>query len=144
MSDLSEIELLAIFIFYDISTGIQSSLSFSKEFKHCNIITYDGYNWVLLEFDKTGFITRVINAKSASSLLRGLRVMKNVISLISIAISNRKAIAWKPLWVRSCNEMCRYASGIDVGFTFNPIHLYYKLLKYNSKRNYKILTHWRR
>ncbi|MDQ8039629.1 MAG: hypothetical protein REH83_04410 [Rickettsiella sp.] len=40
--------------------------------------------------------------------------------------------------------MCRYFSGVDVGWTFNPKHLYKELLKYKDQRNYELLAHWRR
>ena len=63
--------------------------------------------------------------------------------MIVIDIEEKAEIAWKPFIVRSCNEIDRYISGVDVGFTFNPKHLYNKLLKYDDS-NYQILYEWRR
>src|SRR5580658_7486214 len=123
----TQLDLIAVFIFYNISSGIQARLSFSSEIKHCNIITYDGSDWIMVEFDRTGLLTRRIHCTNGESLLRHLSVVKEVTAVISVNVWERAQTAWKPWWVRSCNEICRYASGVDIGFTFNPIHLYKKL-----------------
>ncbi len=136
--------MIAVFIFYKIANGIQSKLAFSKEFKHCNIITYDGDDWIMLDFDLTGLLTRKIYCKDGEQLIRSLRVIKDVTATITISLDERVKIGWKPFWVRSCNEICRYTGGADIGWTFNPVHLYRKLLKYNGKRNYEVLSAWRR
>jgi hypothetical protein len=136
--------MIALFLFYNHSTGIQAKLAFSKEFRHCNIITFDGEAWVNVEFDSCGLITRVLNVPSGNSLIRGLKSIKMLTAMVVVDIANRKKVCWKPFWVRSCNEIDRYASGIDVGLTLNPRHLYNKLLRYNGKRNYEIIHAWRR
>lgn len=136
--------LIAIFVFYKIANGIQAALAFSDEFKHCNVITYDGQDWIMIDFDRTGIITRKIYCLNGEQLVRNLRILKDISAIVTISINARKKVSWKPWWVRSCNEISRYASGIDVGFTFNPIHLYSKLLKYRRKRNYEVLSAWRR
>jgi hypothetical protein len=135
--------LICIFCFYNVSTGIQAQLAFSKVFRHCNIITFDGDNWLALEFDLQGFHSRRINVYSSSSLLRGLKFISSLQALIAVDIEEKAEICWKPFIVRSCNEIDRYISGVDVGFTFNPKHLYNKLIK-NSGSNYQILYEWRR
>lgn len=136
--------MIAIFIFYDIATGVQAKLAFSKEFRHSNIITYDGSDWIMLDFDRTGLLTRKIECRDGAQLIRNLPVIKDVSAIISVDVQDRVKTRWKPFWVRSCNEICRYASGVDIGFTFNPVHLYSKLLKYNGRRNYTLLSAWRR
>lgn len=136
--------MIAVFIFYSKANGIQSKLAFSEEFKHCNIITFDGHDWIMLDFDRTGLLTRKIHCKDGAQLIRSLRVVADISATASISVDERVKIAWKPFWVRSCNEICRYASGIDIGFTFNPMHLYKKLLKYRHRKNYEVLSHWRR
>jgi len=135
--------MISIFCFYNVSSGIQSKLAFSNIFKHCNIITYDGDIWIAIEFDLTGINTRHIDVYSASSLLRGLKHISSLIALVVVDVSERAKHIWKPYIVRSCNELDRYISGIDIGFTFNPKQLYNKLLK-NQGSNYDILYHWRR
>ena len=143
---IKDTSLIAVFIFYNVSSGVQSRLAFSDEFKHCNIITFDGRDWIMLDFDRTGLLTRKIHCKDGPTLLRNLPLIKEISAIISINVKQRVKTMWKPLWVRSCNEICRYASGADLGFTFNPVHLYKKLLKYayKRKRNFEILSHWRR
>lgn len=136
--------LIAIFIFYNKATGGQARLAFSEEFKHCNIVTYDGKDWIMLDFDRTGYLTRKIYCKNGESLIRNLPVIPEVSATFTISVDERKKIWWKPFLARSCNEICRYASGVDIGFTFNPAHLYRKLLKYRHKRNYEVLSVWRR
>jgi hypothetical protein len=137
-------KLLAVFIFYNVASGVQSRLAFSDEFKHCNIITCDGRDWVMLDFDRTGLLNRAIHCKGGDTLLKSLPIIKEVTAIVTVCIKERAKFMWSPWWVRSCNEICRYAAGIDIGFTFNPIHLYYKLLKYRKGRNYEIISHWRR
>lgn len=136
--------MIAIILFYNHSTGIQRWLSFSEEFSHCNIITYDGADWINIECDSTGILTRCLEVPSLKALLRGLKTIKTLTAYIVVDINKRKHMSWKPMWVRSCNELDRYISGVDVGFTINPVHLYKKLIRYDCRRNYEILTHWRR
>jgi hypothetical protein len=133
-----------VFIFYKVATGVQAWMSFSKEFKHCNAIVYDGTDWLMIDFDRTGFLMRKVKCKDGKSLLRNLPVVQDISAIISVSVKARAKVRWKPFLVRSCNEVCRYAAGVDIGFTFNPIHLYRKLLKYNHKRNYEVLSAWRR
>lgn len=135
--------MIHVFCFYNISTGIQSRLSFSKIFKHCNIITFDGEMWIATEFDLNGIENRRIHVHSANSLLRGLKYIQSLIGIIVVDVSERARICWKPFIVRSCNELDRYISGVNIGFTFNPEHLYNKLLRKGGK-GYSLLYHWRR
>ncbi len=131
-------------MFYNKANGVQASLAFSKDFKHCNVVTFDGKDWIVLDFDRTGLLTRKINVSNADRLLTSLHVIREVTAVIAVSINARKKIRWKPFLIRSCNEICRYAAGIDIGLTFNPSHLHSKLLKYNNKKNYEIINAWRR
>lgn len=136
--------MIAIFLFYKFSSGIQARLAFSKTFKHCNIITYDGLNWVNYELDSYGLHTRVLEVKEGAHLIRGLKVIKDLIAMVTVWIEKPVRFPWRPWWVRSCNELDRYVSAVDIGFTFNPRHLYSKLIKYDKIRNYEIIHKWRR
>ncbi len=136
--------MIAYFLFYNEANGPQAWMGFSKEFSHCNIITFDGAHWVNFEMDKFGIHSRVLDVSSARGLIRGLKTIKGLTAMVCVEVGEPKAIRWKPWWVRSCNELGRYLSSVDVGFTFNPRHLYHKLLKYNGRRNYEILYAWRR
>lgn len=135
--------MICIFCFYNISSGVQAHLAFSNVFKHCNIITFDGENWIATEFDLTGIHMRPIGATSGAGLIRGLKYIDSLIGMIVVDVDIKASITWKPYLVRSCNELDRYISGVDTGFTFNPKHLYNKLLKHQGS-NYDLLYHWRR
>lgn len=135
--------MIAIFCFYNVSNGPQARLAFSKEFKHCNIITFDGDIYLAIEFDGTGLITRGIDAPDTKTLIRGVKLIAPLIAIVVVEVHKRAKINWKPYLVRSCNEIDRYISGVHIGFTFNPKHLYNKLFKYNHS-NYDILYDWRR
>lgn len=136
--------MIAIFLFYSIANGKQSRMAFSKEFRHCNIITFDGAHWVQHDLDSYGIHTRVLKITNSPALLRALRSMKFLTAMIIVSIDKRARTVWKPFWVRSCNEFNRQTSGIDVGLTLNPSHLYRNLLKYDKRRNYEVLGQWRR
>lgn len=135
--------MICFFCFYNVSTGIQAKLAFSETFKHCNIITFDGDIWLATEFDRQGFQTRKINALSGSSLIRGVKYIDSLIALVVVDVKEKSYFKWYPYIVRSCNEVDRYISGVDIGFTFNPKHLYNKLIKYHGNK-FDILHHWRR
>lgn len=135
--------MIHFFCFYNQSSGVQARLAFSKEFKHCNIISFDGDIWLASEFDLEGIHSRRIDVPSGSSLIRGVKYIDSLIALLVVDVQEKVSICWKPYIVRSCNEFDRYISGVDVGFTFNPKHLYNKLIKCNGI-NYDILYHWRR
>lgn len=136
--------MIAFIIFYGKAHGVQAALAFSSEFRHVNIITFDGRDWIMLDFDRTGLLTRKIHCTDGTQLFRSLRVLRDITAVVAVDVGERHKVCWKPFWVRSCNEIVRYASGIDIGFTFNPVHLYKKLLRYDQIRNYTILTAWRR
>lgn len=136
--------MIAIFLFYNIATGRQAKLAFSKDFKHCNIITYDGESWVSYDIDGYGIHTRVLDVTDGQKLLRSLRIIKTLTATICVSVKEKHFNPWKPFWVRSCNEFNRHISGVDINFTFNPCHLYKKLLRYDGKRNYEVLSAWRR
>lgn len=126
-----------------MSTGVQARLAFSKVFKHCNIVTFDGETWLMHEFDLNGIHARRVDVLSSSSFIRGLKYISSLIAMIVVDVGEKTRFSWKPYLVRSCNELDRYISGVNTGFTFNPKHLYNKLLKYHGT-NYEILYDWRR
>lgn len=136
--------MIAYFLFYNIATGANATLAFSKEFRHCNVVIYDGDIWTNIEFDHTGILLRTLKVKESEAFIRNLKRLPILTAMIIVEIKDRMKEAWFPLWMRSCNELDRYITGVDIGYTFNPVHLYRKLLKYNSRRNYEILHAWRR
>lgn len=135
--------MIAIYLFYDRGTG-KPSFYTTNGIKHCNVICFDGRDYIFFESQPQGIGFRRIVVKDTNSLLRNIKRIQSLIGIICVYISERKNINWFPLWIRSCNEVCRYVSGVDTGLTLNPTHLIKKLLKYNNKRNYEILYQWSR
>ncbi len=133
--------MLHFFCFYNVSAGPQARLAFSDKFKHVNLVSYDGDCWIATEFDSTGFHFRRLDVSQGTSLIRGLKYIDTLTALIVVDVKEKANIIWKPYLVRSCNEIDRYISGVDVGFTFNPKHLYNKLFKHNGS-NYDIVYAW--
>ncbi len=137
--------MIAFFLFYNHSAGIQSRLAFSKEFLHCSVIVCNDSEYIHTTFGGDGIVNRLIFPKGWKQLARLYPALVPTLSaLVIVEIDKRHIKKWSPLWVKSCNEVCRYVSGIQIGFTFNPRHLYAKLIKYDSKLNYKILHAWTR
>ena len=135
--------MICIFCFYSQSSGVQAKLAFDKQFKHCNVICYDGECFLATDFDSFGIQSRIVHAPSTTSLIRGMKCVDVLIAMVVVQIHERASIRWKPFLVRSCNEINRYVSGVNVGFTFNPKHLYNKLLRRDGM-GYEVLSHWRR
>lgn len=136
--------MIALFLFYDVSEGKQSRLSFSTEFKHCNVVTYNGKDWLLYKLESQGVRTKVLHVKSAPRFIKHLKAFKPLIAMITVVINKPHHFVWRPCWIRSCNEFNRYVASVDIGLTFNPKHLYNKLIKCDRIRNYEIIQHWRR
>ncbi len=140
----NEIDSICLFLFYDKAVGKQLRYNGNSKFLHCNIIRFDGKHFVLLEISKTGIDYRLINAKTLNKLIRNLKLIDSLIAQVCVEVEKRCDIKWFPIWMRTCNEFARYVSGIDVGLTYNPLHLYKKLMKHDAERNYKILQGWER
>lgn len=142
---LKENAQITIFVFYNKAVGVQSAFSFSKEFKHCNAITYNGEDFIFIEMDGRGFHPRIIKCQSVPMLVSIIKSLETVTAIITIFSYDRDRanIPWRGVMTRSCNEVCRHQSGANVGWTFNPAHLYRKLLN-NKYPNYEILESWRK
>ena len=136
--------MIATFVFYNKSHGKQAKLAFSKDLVHSNIIIEDGSGSTMIMFEMDGIRLKRFNEVMYEKLFLKLPKANFISATIRANIDQRKRFKWFPWWARTCNEVCRYASGIDIGFTFNPRHLYNKLLKYDGKRNYIIVSQWRR
>src|SRR5580700_8668712 len=74
----TEVDLIAVFIFYKIASGVQAKLAFNADFKHCNVITYDGSDWIMLDFDQSGLLTRKIKCENGSKLVKSLPIIQDV------------------------------------------------------------------
>jgi hypothetical protein len=107
---------------------------------------FEGESYVGLDLDATGIRHRVFRGDTytAGSIIDIFKRLDSVTAVIAVTIEERKKIPWKVYMGRTCTELCRYFTGIDIGLTFNPKNMYKKLLKWDDKRNFKILYHWRR
>lgn len=134
-----------IFLFYDKTYGVCDKLSFSKDLKHCNIITCDKNVCILTTLDKTGVSSKTIKIDNLSKFIRRLpSLMPELSSIIFTYVYNRTPRRWFPMRLNSCNEIARDASGIDLPVTFNVAHLHRCILKNSERSNYDIDYTWRR
>lgn len=136
--------MICFFLFYNKSLGIQRHFAIGSELKHCDVICYDGESWICLQSSSRGVEYRLMDIKKVERMLNHLAIIPELIEIIGVDVETRARFPWRPWWVRSCNEFCRYVSGVDIGFTLNPRHLCKKLLKYDGKRNFQIIYAWRR
>lgn len=135
--------MLAIFLFYNKAEGWQHHLAFSKEFQHCDVAIYNDTHWVLMRLGKNGIEYRVLKTQDAERMILRLRTIKEVSAIIACDIKPIEFF-WRPFIPYTCNEITRFMTGIDIGFTFNPRTLYNKLLRYDGRRNYEVIHAWRR
>lgn len=137
--------MIAIFLFYNKTYGIQNWLSFNKNLKHCNVITYDGRDWVMTSFNNLGINNRVVKINNSEGLIKRMKTFSDNMSAIVVAnIKERKVNRWFPFGINSCNEICRISSGIDCGLTLNVAHFYHKLIMLDGLTNYEIDYFWRK
>lgn len=136
--------MIAIFLFYDEGRGKQRIFTRGSAFKHCDIIIYDGDVTIAVQAQPEGIGLRRINSTNIVSIMRNLKIIPSLIAMVCVEVMQRKKLKWFPLQIKSCNELCRIMSGIDVGVTFNPIHLYNKLIKFSKLKNYDLLYLWNR
>ena len=132
--------MLAIFAFTNEDKGTILSRTCKKNFKGVQLLIFQGRqgNWLLFRFNKHGITLKTIyeNNRILSNVWDKAPWIKSfLVAHIDCPVSHN----WKPFIVQSCNEVCRYLSGVDIGFTINPFHLYKKLLKYDGRRNYTLL-----
>lgn len=111
---------------------------------HCALLCYQGDHCILFEIAPFGFIYRILKSNDVNRNLNAVKKLPVLSAFIAVMINKKKKVKEWPFKWYTCNEVCRYFSGVDIGWTFNPRHLFKKLLKYKAKRNYELLAHWRR
>jgi hypothetical protein len=136
--------LIAVFLFYNTGIGKYSRFSFSKELVHSALLCYEGDQCILFEIAPAGFAYRILRSNDVNKNLEAIKKLPCLSAFIAVMISKKKKIKEWPFKWYTCNEVCRYFSGIDIGWTFNPKHLFNKILKYKNKRNYELLAYWSR
>lgn len=136
--------MICFFLFYNKARGVQRHFAFRSRVKHCDCICYDGKTWILFQFSDKGVEFESIKVTTVGRMLEHLPIIPELVTIIGVEVEREQCFPWKPFWVRSCNELCRYLTGVKIGFTLNPRHLLKKLLKYNGKRNFQVIYAWRR
>jgi hypothetical protein len=136
--------MITVFLFYNQANGAQRHFAFSKDMKHMDTITFDGSDYVLTRFDPEGIMTRVLHPPNMPRLIQGLKTIPELSAMVVCYINTLHQFKWVPITIFSCNELSRYIGSVDIGFCFNPIHMYNKLIKLDNKRNYEIIHLWRR
>ena len=136
--------MIAVFLFYNQGIGKYARFSFSKELVHSALLCYEGDQCILFEIAPIGFAYRILRSNDMNKNLEAIKKLRCLSAFIAVMVKEKKKIKEWPFKWYTCNEVCRYFSGIAIGWTFNPKHLYQKLLKYKDKSNYELLAHWRR
>lgn len=134
----------ALILFYDQAHGKHVKYAFSKDFRHCKVITHVNNHFISIESDKSGIYAKHLDHKSIHGVIDYHKQSTNLSAYLYLDLLKDNPLPWFPFWIRSCNEVCRYVTAIDIGFTFNPKHMYNKILKHNGLRNYRIIDAWRR
>jgi hypothetical protein len=136
--------VIAVFLFYNQGIGKYRPFSFSNELVHCALLCYEGDQCILFEIAPTGFIYRILKSNDVNKNLNAIKKLPMLSAFITVLVKEKKKIkAWPIKWY-TCNEVCRYFSGVDIGWTFNPKVLFKKLIKLKNQRNYELLASWRR
>lgn len=133
--------MLVIFAFTNEPKGTKIPYTLHKDFQSVYIFAFSDYRWIKFYFDKRGIQHKETN-RTAGKLLSILKRQHKVKTILIADVENPVSGWYFPLMIQSCNEIMRYLTGVDVGVTLNPFHLYRKLLKYDKKRNYSILFEW--
>jgi hypothetical protein len=136
--------MIAVFLFYDQGMGKHSRFSFSREFIHCALLCYQGDHCVLFEIAPHGFHYRLLNSRDMVKNLEAIKKMSCLSAYIAVFVKEKTKVGEWPFKGYTCNEVCRYFSGVAIGWTLNPKHLFKKLMKFKETRNYELLAHWRR
>jgi hypothetical protein len=136
--------LIAVFLFYNQGIGKYGRFSFSKDLVHSALLCYEGDRCILFEIAPTGFIYRILNNSDVNKNLNAIKKLSMLSAFIAVWVKEKKKVREWPIKWYTCNEVCRYFSGVDIGWTFNPKHLLKRLIKYKNKRNYELLSYWRR
>lgn len=137
--------MLALFVFHNQTTHkILNALSFSKYFKHVDLYTFDGKEWIGFRFGTGGMIYTFTGYTEVRDLIDSAQLVESNEALIAVDIENGCKFPWRPLTIPMCNEFARYIAKVDIGFTWNPRNLYNKLLKYDQETNFEVFYLWRR
>lgn len=132
--------MISIFLFFNNGKGMPHTLSFGP-YNRCSLIVLTDGNYIMIQMTQWGIRLRRIKAKRFTTLVDKLFLLEGLQTVVCTWIKQYPTNPWRPLWLRSCNELCRHTGAVDIGRTWNPTHLFKKLLKYDNTRNYEIIYH---
>lgn len=132
------------FLFFNISYVWYRHL-LDKNYKHCMLLIQDGLteSIVLYGLHADGIAIRTSRCNSLERYLAHMVEYQRLVSYIVVDIKWSVRIKQPLIRVNTCNELVRIASGINVGFTRTPKHLYDKIYLQVSSQ-YTILKKWNR
>jgi hypothetical protein len=137
--------MLVLFVFHNKTThSILNFMAFSRRFKHVDLYTYDGKQWIGFRFGTDGMTYAFTGHSCLTDLAEQAKQLKETEALVALEVEKGCKFPWRPLSVPICNEFARFIAKIDVGFTWNPRHLYNKLIKYDQLTNFEVFYSWRR
>lgn len=131
-----------IFLFYNKSQGVPEWVPLHKDFRHCDYLLLDGNTCTMFSFNRKGVQVGRRWASTPDEVMQAINNIDQVSAYITLVKSYDYHRRWFPFQLRLCQEMSRIMTGLDIPLSLTPYGLYKKLLKYDCKRNYQILTHW--
>lgn len=117
-----------------------------KNFKHCSVIACTDKEWLVI--DPAFHQLEIAIRRSSKNLLPGLiktatqTGLTNIIGLHTIKDCPKKLIYLPFQAPFMCQTAAKLLTGVDIGWVFNPAHLYHKLKKFDGKKNYIIDYQW--
>lgn len=127
-------------LFFDKSSFCWSR--FLKGFKHCALLVFDGQTVLFYGMHTDKILMRTNICNDFDQYINYLLNIKSLVSYVILEVHKPKSINGF-IKVLTCNELIRMSTGINVGFTLTPNHLYKKICL-NVSPNYTIIRLWNR
>lgn len=141
-SSPQQVEMIYIFLFYQKNEGLPAWLPLHPYFRHCDYLMCDGDGWVSVTFGRRGVKMGAKWHINYAKVIKTIERIPEVSGYVVIKKTRDYIRRWFPIQLRTCNEMSRIMTGLNISFTSSPYALFKKLLKYNGERNYRILEYW--
>ena len=135
--------MIAIFLFFNKGLGKFVNFIRDKNFLHSAVICYRGDVPILLEISRSGIAYRVLKTEDMAKLMEKITLMPNLTHYVAVRIKKEAFIQELPIRFFTCNELCRFFTGVDIGLTLSPKHLFQKLVDFKNK-NFFVRNVWSR
>jgi hypothetical protein len=136
--------VIAIFLFFNKGLGKFVNFIRDKDFLHAAVICYQGDVPVLMEASESGISYRVVKTSDMTNLMEKIILMPSLTNYVAVKINKGIFITEFPFKYFTCNEVCRFVSGVDIGLTLSPKHLFQKLVDFKNHKNYFLMNVWSR